>query len=378
MKLLLYPHGGSGNHGCEAIVRSTLKLTGARVTLASSAPDQDRCYGLDTECRVIDARKPLDRISPAFWRSSVRRRLLGDRDALDKLAFRPLLRAADECDRALSIGGDNYCYGEQEHLYLINRELRRKRIPTILWGCSVSPGSIRGKLLEDLQGYDRIIARESLSYQSLLVAGLKQVELFPDPAFALDRHPTPLPKGFIEGNTIGINLSPMALSYESKKGALLEGCCELIAQIIRETDMQIALIPHVVWWHNDDRKPLGILYERFKTSGRVIMIEDRPAEEFKDIIARCRFLIAARTHACIAAYSSCIPTLALGYSLKAEGIARDILPKGFSGVLAAGRMARPEEVPEAFSLLRANEQSVRNHLRTFMPEYIGRLDKLLI
>lgn len=25
MKLLLYPHGGSGNHGCEAIVRSTLK-----------------------------------------------------------------------------------------------------------------------------------------------------------------------------------------------------------------------------------------------------------------------------------------------------------------------------------------------------------------
>ena len=26
MKLLLYPHGGSGNHGCEAIVRSTLKM----------------------------------------------------------------------------------------------------------------------------------------------------------------------------------------------------------------------------------------------------------------------------------------------------------------------------------------------------------------
>ena len=54
------------------------------------------------------------------------------------------------------------------------------------------------------------------------------------------------------------------------------------------------------------------------------------------------------------------------------------MPEGFSGILAAGRMTRPEEVPEAFALLRANERAVRYHLRSFMPDYIGRLDKLPI
>lgn len=41
MKLLLYPHGGSGNHGCEAIVRSTLKMI-PTATLFSSNPDEDK------------------------------------------------------------------------------------------------------------------------------------------------------------------------------------------------------------------------------------------------------------------------------------------------------------------------------------------------
>ena len=42
MKLVLYPHGGSGNHGCEAIVRSTYKITQADVTLFSASPEEDK------------------------------------------------------------------------------------------------------------------------------------------------------------------------------------------------------------------------------------------------------------------------------------------------------------------------------------------------
>ena len=51
MKLLLYPHGGSGNHGCEAIVRSTLKMI-PTATLFSSNPDEDKRYGLDAICTL--------------------------------------------------------------------------------------------------------------------------------------------------------------------------------------------------------------------------------------------------------------------------------------------------------------------------------------
>ncbi len=377
MSLLLYPHGGSGNHGCEALVRSTVKLTGAKVILASSAPNEDRCYGLDGCCRVIDARTPLKRLSWAFLHSSFRRRTLGDREALDKLAFRPLIQAAQACEMALSIGGDNYCYGDQDHLYLVNRELRKRGVKTILWGCSIIPDSLRGKLLEDLQGYDRIIARESLSWQALRAAGFDRVELFPDPAFALDRKASTLPEGFLEGNTVGVNVSPMVLSCQKGKDTILQGYTDLIGHIIRNTDMQVALIPHVVWWHNDDRKPLKTLYERFKESGRVVMVEDRPAEELKDIIARCRFLVAARTHACIAAYSTYVPTLALSYSIKADGIAQDIFgPDHDPYTLQVQTLERPADLTEAFRRILDREKEIREHLTAVMPDYIGKLERL--
>ena len=37
----LYYHGGSANHGCEAIVRSTAKILGVEPTLFSASPDED-------------------------------------------------------------------------------------------------------------------------------------------------------------------------------------------------------------------------------------------------------------------------------------------------------------------------------------------------
>lgn len=43
-QIMLYNHGGCGNRGCEAIVRSTAALFDglAAVSLASDAPQEDR------------------------------------------------------------------------------------------------------------------------------------------------------------------------------------------------------------------------------------------------------------------------------------------------------------------------------------------------
>ena len=179
-------------------------------------------------------------------------------------------------------------------------------------------------MLNDLKGYTHIIARESLSYHTLTRKGLKNVSLFPDPAFMLDKNPTTIPQGFSKGKTIGINLSPLIMSYEQSEGVTMSNYISLIDHIIQETDNQIALIPHVVWPNNDDRKPLQSLYEKYKHTGRMVMIEDRNAEELKTIISQCRFMIASRTHASIAAYSTQVPTLVVGYSIKAQGIAQDL------------------------------------------------------
>ena len=375
MRLLLYPHDGSENHGCEALVRSTVALTGAEAVLASGAPAADRRYGLEACCTVFQERAAIRKGSPEYLKAALRYHVLGDREAFDRLVFRPVSEAAKGCDAALSIGGDNYCYAAPEYLYLINRQLRKLGVKTVLWGCSIEPALLSGEMQEDLNGYNRIIARESLSFEALRNRVSAPVSLCPDPAFALKRRETRLPDGFVEGNTVGINVSPLALHHEKTKGAGLENVETLIRLILQKTDMSVALIPHVVRREDDDREPLGALYKRFMATGRVVMAEDRPAEELKDLIARCRFLVAARTHACVAAYSTQVPTLALGYSVKARGIARDIFGSERNYVLPVQSLQRPEDLSDAFFRLLSQETTVREHYAGFMPDYIGRTEK---
>lgn len=372
MKLLLYPHGGSGNHGCEAIVRTTVSMTGAESVLASGAPEEDKRYGLNRCCSVIPEREPLQRFSSGFALAYIRYSLLKDKEALDKLAFAPIFKAAKDCDIALSIGGDNYCYEEPRLLYLINRELRKRGKKTVLWGCSVNPEALKGELLEDLKGYERIVTRESVSYSALLTKGFDNVSLFPDPAFLLKRKETVLPEGFVEGNTVGINVSPLILSYGGNKDIVLSNYYHLVERILKETDMAVSLIPHVVWAKNDDRKPLSLLYDHFKDSGRISFAEDRPAEEMKDLIARCRFVVAARTHATVAAWSECIPTLAVGYSTKAKGIARDLFGDYDAPVITVQSLKDENDISDRFMRIVASEADIRKHLRGYMPKYLSK------
>lgn len=375
MKLLLYPHGGSGNHGCEAIVRATVALTGADVLVASSAVEEDRRYALDNSCDLFDDRTSLDRAQPAYWKAFVRYHFFGEEDAFDKLVFRPVMDMAQDCDFALSIGGDNYCYGQNVFMLLINKEMRKKKIRSCLWGCSIDPASLRGALLEDLRGYEWIVARESLSFEALKRAGLSKVRLLPDPAFCLKREEAILPEGFVEGNTVGINISPLILAYEKRPGIILENCKNLVHDILVRTDMSVALIPHVVQPGNDDREVLTRLYALFPGHHRVVLAADQPAAQLKDLIARCRFMVGARTHACIAAYSSQVPTIALGYSMKAKGLAQDIMPPSADCVLAVQALDRPKELSDLFFQMISCESELRSHLNALIPDYVGRWEK---
>lgn len=369
MNLVLYPHGGSGNHGCEAIVRSTCKITQAEISLFSAAPDEDKLAGLDKICRVYLDHREIAKASmaylQAFWQSKIKK----DRMAFDRLYFSPVLQAAQNADYLLSIGGDNYCYGAPAFIYLVNKEIRKHGKKTILWGCSVEPESIKGEMLEDLKGYHKIVARESITYEAMLAKGLHQAVLIPDPAFQLNRVDLPLPEGFVEGNTVGINVSPMIIGYEKNQGMTLQNYKVLIQYIINHTDMQVALIPHVVWNHNDDRIPLKILYNHFKDTGRICMIADHNAEELKGFIARCRFMIVARTHASIAAYSQKVPTLVVGYSVKARGIAKDLFGTDQNYVVSVQSLQREDDLKHSFHFLQENESKIREHFNQIMPVY---------
>lgn len=378
MKLTLYPHGGSGNHGCEAIVRSTAKLTsGVDLHLFSNNCVEDSKYGLYRLCKLAEAERSITKGNLSYWLALWKNKIEGNLQAFDEMTFKHIIADARTSDALLSIGGDNYCYGTNNFIYLVDKMIDKAGVKRILWGASVEPSAMEGQLLDDLKGFHKIWARESLTYKALLSKGLAQSVLMPDPAFAMDMKEVTLPEGFIPGNTIGINVSPMIIGYEKATGVTLENYIRLIQYIIEKTDMQVALIPHVVWSHNDDRKPLLALYEMFKDSGRVIMVDAEAklnAEELKYIISKCRFLVAARTHASIAAYSTQVPTLVVGYSVKARGIARDIFGIEENYVLPVQSMSQPEELTSAFCWLMKNETSILSHYKAFMPEYIAKID----
>lgn len=376
MKLVLYPHGGSGNHGCEAIIRSSKRLVEAELSLYSNDIEQDKSYGLDGLCSLHEAEQLISHGSLEYWKAALLHRVFCSPDAFDQLVFRHIVDDAKRSDYFLSIGGDNYCYGANKFIYLVNRMIDGAGVKRILWGASVEPDSLCGQLLDDIKGFYKIWTRESLTNEALVAKGLKQTILLPDPAFALEKKSLPLPEGFVEGNTVGINVSPLIIGCETSEGVTLNNYIRLIEYIISNTDMNVALIPHVVWSHNDDRRPLGHLYNMFKDSGRVCMIEDHNCEELKGYISRCRFMVTARTHASIAAYSTCVPTLVVGYSVKARGIAKDLFGTDKNYVIPVQSLKEEKDLLEAFKWLQNNEASVRNHLNAFIPEYTARLNSV--
>ena len=367
MKKVLFMHGGSGNHGCEALVRTTAKGLGGpeNVMLWSLAKAEDEQFGAaETVERIVESEQ-LTRFSLPYFEALFRRKALGQTDANMEVFLRETFKG----NIAFSIGGDNYCYDWSANQGIsLDKKIRKYAKATVLWGCSIDPEAITPEMAEDLAGFDLITARESITYELLKPINPNTV-LVADTAFLLDKTELPLPEGFLAGNTVGINVSPLIMKYGTEENCILANYEALIRYILSETDMNVCLIPHVTWEYNDDRVPLRYLYEKFRDSGRICMVEDGNCCQLKGYIARCRFFVGARTHATIAAYSTGVPTLVVGYSVKSRGIARDLFGTEENYVLPVQNLSTETDLTDAFCWLMENEGLVRTKLEEVMPEY---------
>ena len=386
-RLIMYMHAGSGNHGCEAIVNSVCRMIKEQVTLVSYYGEEDKKYTLPGLCEIKGERRFEEhRLAHVLYYGY--RKLTGDGESFIRYRYGEVFRG-EPAPLAVSIGGDNYCYENMlGDLRLVNSAFNKTGTRTMLLGCSIEPELLlREEIVRDLMKYHTIIARESITYEALgemrerqkkngtqngtegRGEELSRILCFPDPAFTLPKRERPLPEGFVPGNTVGINLSPMIQEKEGREGITMESYRTLISHLITCTDMQIALIPHVVWERNDDRKPIHALYEEFKDTGRVTEVSDGSCEELKGDIGRCRFFVGARTHATIAAYSLGVPTLVVGYSVKARGIARDLFGTEENYVLPVQSLKRPEDLVKGFLWLSSHEKEIKEHLMKIMPDY---------
>lgn len=368
MKKVLFMHSGSGNHGCEAIIRTTAELLGGPedVVLWSLAKQEDKKYGAADLLEKIVVSEELTRFSPGYFEALLKRKLLKKQDA----NMNVFLREQFKGNVAISVGGDNYCYPwSAKQAIELDKEIRKHCKYSVLWGCSIDSEAITSEMQEDLKQFDLITAREPLTYELLKRINPNIVKVS-DPAFLLESTDLPLPENFVVGNTVGINISPLIMNYGTDGNVILKNYEELIQHILDHTDMGICLIPHVVWEHNNDLEPLDVLWKKFGNTGRVSRILDGNCCELKGYIARCRFFVGARTHATIAAYSTLVPTLVVGYSVKSRGIAQDLFGTEENYVLPVKCLKAKTDLTNAFVWLQAHEQDIRCRLRKIMPDYI--------
>ena len=295
---LLYGHGGAYNHGSEAAVRCTIRMLrrvhpGCHITLSSHFPDQDRHFNIDAD--EIVGRDLNGRTNEEVYSETIHR-----------------ITPETTC---LSVGGDNYCYPNWQRYAAIHYAALERGAKSVLWSCSIEPSMLNEEMLAALRTHHLITVREDISFHALKEHGLENIVRVSDVAFALEPKETEIPPR----PYAALNLSPLVLRRYPN---VLSAYQQLTDEIIEKTDWNIALVPHVEMAMDNDCEALtqldGVPDRVFRIAAGLT------AAEYKYIIGHAELCVASRTHATIAAWSCGVPTIAVGYSAKARGIAADI------------------------------------------------------
>ena len=321
-KYLLYGYGGAYNHGAEAIVRTTVNIlrnTGeCQILLSTHFPDQDRQFGID---KLVDCLIPAELQFVAEEKAATSFR---EKERIAEKIYRRALATIDENTVCLAVGGDNYCYANWHRQAIFHRTAKSRGGKSILWCCSIQPEMMDEEMLQVLSSHDQIYPRESCTLQTLTQHGIIQnVHLLPDPAFLLSPEPVALPEGFFPGRTAAVNLSPLLL----RRNPEVLDAFVLATQFLLKKTETVLLVPHVTMPMDNDVNALHMLAERLSSEERkrICQLPDSMnAAQLKYIISQCAFMLCCRTHASIAAYSSGVPTVVVGYSVKSHGIGKDL------------------------------------------------------
>mgnify|MGYP006273818829 CR=1 FL=1 len=345
LKILLSGHGSCHNRGCEAIVRTTAAILArrwprARLRLPSQTPGHDAQVLADATLPIQTEPQPRPMAARVLSRLQHRGWLHSDHHTWPLPVPPAWRRQLAGVDAVLAIGGDNYTldYGIPTAIAGLDHCARRMGIPVVLWGASVGPFDARPAyghaLMHTLSRFTAIGARESHTADLLRAAGLEPVESVPDPAFDLPAEPweDPALETHMEGarRIIALNLSPLVAARTGS--GFHQEAARLLHQLSAEPGSRVVFIPHVAHPHDPDRGDHAV-HEAVLRHAALPEAQQRRihllpptcrAGQYKAVVARCHALVAARTHLTIAAFSSGIPAVALGYSQKAAGLDADL------------------------------------------------------
>ena len=383
MRVILPYHLGSGNRGCEGIVRGISNILGLKENelvmfdISKYDLESDKNVGLDKIGQLEYDGSFGFNILRFFCRVLKKFHI---RYPYLYLLSRHYISNTNKDDVIFITGGDIYCYkGEYVLPNLIVKMAKKKGIKCILLGASLEDKFLNDDVISGIKQYNLIISRETLSAKNLLTRGVPTV-VFPDPAFSLSSQEVALPDYFNKKEIIGINFSPFTNISEYFKANM-----DTLIEYVISKGMEVCLIPHVFWKGQDDRTAIEV----YKNKDKVHILDSEKYSylQIRYIISKCKIFIGGRTHAVISAYSTKTPCIALGYSIKAKGIALDIGMPEYT-LVDSTNFEGKDTLLNAFKMVESNIEGIEKVyqkmdaycLRTFeIKEYLNRhLDNMFL
>lgn len=377
-RILIVIGAAAFNRGSEALLNGLIQICNKTelnyITVSSADLKNNERLGID----YVD--KFLPRYNKVFNKRNILRFFnivrsrIGFSDFITKITCGELIKKSNEFDLVIIIGADNLdskSSYKKELNSLIDIISKNQRTKLMLYNCSIQRENINKYLLENLSNCDIVTARDKLSYENLKKHKEKNLYYITDPAFTIK--PAQADVGLPEcGTFVGLNVSNKVadLKGSDRYSLVLESYHKLIDYIVNTLELKVVLIPHVM--NNADISVLTDLYIKYKGISQDVLLinnEELNSKELKYIISKCRYFVGARTHSTIAAYSSCVPTLVLGYSIKSVGIAKDLFGTENHYVISSHKLKDSNELLDGFKWLVKNEDFIRQTLENTINEY---------
>ena len=377
-KFILTGNGAFVNRGCEAIFRGTVRILeevfGPNleiITISHGTPEWITQQSRDErDPRVTHLRRPT--VVGKSWARVQRKlnRLFGWSLSAELRELEPILTGA--C-AVLSAGGDNYSldYGYPYGFLAMDRLVQKLGIPLFIWGASIGPFSndrrFERLMMRHLSRVTGVFVREKETQDYLARHGVdRRVHLVADPAYCLLPQ-EPCEKDYHMTLTlpVGVNISRMLAHYATHGDidAWISQCADIVISLMERFQGNVLLIPHVTHSSDCDHSFMSQVVEKVEKqlrSAPEIVPKTLSAAEYKWIISQCQFLIGARTHSTIAAFSTGVPTISLAYSRKAWGLNSGVY--GTTQYCLASDEVSKDSVNQKITLLLRNEAALRSRL----------------
>lgn len=368
-KILIYGVSTYKNRGVEAIVNSTLNQIDTSkydISIASyDLPFNTKFYKDKVKYinhyRINNLTEEEKKLEEKYYNMPF------DYHNFELLYQSDVVKEMENSDICISAGGDNYCYPPCSWLYALDEKSHSLGKNTILWGSSLFEEIDDLELIDNLNNFDVLVIRESLTLNAVKdLVDEDKIVFAKDPAFSLKLKRVKLNDWYKKNKDyVIINVSPLTIKNEDSYNSIVA----LIKHILDNTNYSVCLLPHVTTEDCNDLDILKELKKNFRNNRVYLEKAKYDCQELKYIISKSKLVVAARTHASIAAYSTCVPTLVIGYSVKSRGIAKDLFGTYDNYVIDSNELS-DESLIEKFDYIEKNRNKIIKTLQKQMPSII--------